>query len=284
MGITVVGLLLLVLYALRGVICIWQFISRYTLKKILIGGVVIAAILGLGIFLFLSSIVWFNILCALVTIAIFVMVVLKNGLEKVIEILKIIIYVFIFLLMISVNNTYVWYFDNQVSGGVFAGRAVLSAGLALIICLYIFIAIKLNMNPGQAMVAVYHKDSNKKLFLYFRYNDEFFVAGEEERLEACDAYYLLKIEDIMGERLERVNGESSGYVKVYGENIVLQCDGSSDIVINDVMQKVTSMLQTNEVNAEEYSRTKMYIKPRDKKVYLSVPGNKIESDKQYIDL
>ena len=134
------------------------------------------------------------------------------------------------------------------------------------------------------MVAVYHKDSNKKLFLYFRYNDEFFVAGEEERLEACDAYYLLKIEDIMGERLERVNGESSGYVKVYGENIVLQCDGSSDIVINDVMQKVTSMLQTNEVNAEEYSRTKMYIKPRDKKVYLSVTGNKIESDKQYIDL
>lgn len=133
-------------------------------------------------------------------------------------------------------------------------------------------------------IRYFNRKLEKNIYLYFRFKDEFFIAGEKERIEDCENYYLVKVDEVIGERLEKVTTQSVNYSTVYGENIVLQIESKPDVVMNEVLDKLGVILQENKVSTDEYKKTKIYIKPRDGMVYFDLPYERIAKDKQRFKL
>ena len=217
-----------------------------------------------------------------IVVVIFIAILLsKQGkVEKVIEKLKVILFIFLFLLAIVFNNIYIWDVENHLKDGSIFMKIVFSAILAMIVCLYLSFAINLNIKPGQAKVMYYDGEVNRNIYIYFKYNDDYFVAGEKENIEDCKEYYFMKIDGIIGKELKRVLLEENNYSEVCCENIILQVEGVQDIILQDVINKVIEILQKNEIGISEYRETQIYIKPKDRMVYFHLPSEKIAQSKQ----
>ena len=286
-GTVCLGIVLIIIYSIKNVIKIVKWYKHLDIvkkKKIMcaFGGSII--FFGVSIWIAMRN-PWIFLWILLIVLSIGLFLGWRRwGVETFIEGLKLAIYIFIFILELGINNVFIWRTENYTSFSSLLGMSFASAILAFLICFYLFIAIKLNINPGQAKVMYFNKNMNKDLYLYFKYNDEFFVAGEKEILEKCEAYYLVKVDEIIGKRLERVSIDSSNYSKIYGENIILQLDGEQDIILDDVMEKLLVMLQNSEVSRSEYGKTKVYIKPKEKMVYFYLPNEKIDRSEQNFSL
>lgn len=243
-----------------------------------------------GIFLLLCTVFFlFNIYLFLITIAIALIILTfcvykTDKFEKYIEILKSILLLSAFLMTLGLSNILIWKEENYTSLGSIIGMILGSVVLALVMCFYIFIISQLKVNPSQAKIMYHDKEKNKMMYLYYRYNDEFLVAGEKEFLEECTAYYLVKIEDVIGNCLETLSDISRNYSNVYCDNIILQAEGEEDVALNKVIEKLHLKLQENKVNQSEYSKTKIYIKHKEKMVYFNLPNEKIDRDKQNFSL
>ena len=277
---------LLVAYFIKGVMTIYKWIKNMTpeclkiCKKCAIFLVVNIVVLTM-MYCFMPLGKWLMSIIGLViiegVIALGYYAIKKNSVEAIIEKLTLLMYVFVVLLMYVINIFFVWNVHNidNVEVSMYIKMIVESIMLALIICLYMLLAIKLSINPGQARIMYYNKEKEKDLYIYFKYNDELLIAGEEEKVEDCDEYYLVKMEDVIGERLARVTDETGNYAKVYAENIVLELDGESNIVIKDVIDKLTEKLREKDVTRKEYSETGIYIQHKNKMVYFYLPNEKI---------
>lgn len=241
------------------VLCI-QFLHTAKFRYFFVGCIVWALVIG--------YIVWRRHTC----------------IEDVIEVLKFVSIVFIVVFLLAVNNIYIWTADNYNSVLSVLFMALGSIGLSAMICVLTSLIAKLNINQGKAKIKYFNKELDKDLYLYFRFKDEFFIAGEKDRIEDCDTYYLVKVDEVIGECLEKVTIQSANYSTVYSENIVLQIEEQPDVIMKDVFNKLGLSLRESKVSMDEYKKTKIYIKPQEGMVYFDLPCKKIAKDKQQFKL
>lgn len=277
---------LLVAHVIEGIMAIGKWIKSMTPERlkiykigaiVIVGNIVVLAIMCrfMPLGKWLMSLIWLVIIEG--GIALIYYARKQKSIERIIEKLTLLMYVFVVLLMYVISTFFVWNVHNidNVEVGMYIKMIIESIMLVLIICLYMLLAMKLSINPGQARIMYYNKEKEKDLYIYFKYNDELLIAGEEEKVEDCDEYYLVKMEDVIGERLARVTDEAGNYARVYAENIVLELDGESDIVIKDVIDKLTEKLREKDVTRKEYSETGIYIQHKNRMVYFYLPNEKI---------
>lgn len=281
------GLALLLLWCIQK---ISQFICRHKKEiqgnnKEVLGGIIKAILLVMicvCIVILKVNLIWKIILIASVCIG--VSYVGKKGFEKGKEVLKNILLVFGILLSFGLNGILVWNKDNYTSVGSILWMILASTILALVTCFFLYLIIVWNANSGKARVKYFNKILNKDIYLYSKYNDEFFLAGEKEKLEECQVYYLVKVDDVLGDRLERITSDTIKRSSIYGENIILQLNGKGDIALDGIMSKLFIKLENAGVTMDEYRKTKIYINEQKQRVYFYLPNEKIPREEQNFEL
>lgn len=281
-GILGIGAILILVWSVNSLASSIRKIKKYiTTKNLCFGVGVLATIIFGWLFLQTTKILFFFVICIVwLGVLAYIIKFKRVCIETVIDRLRSLCFVFIALTLIAINDIYVWTVDNYSTLLSIFKMVLISIILSAVLAILSFIIVKLNIYPGKAKVKYYDGKLEKDLYLYFRFNDKLFVAGEKEQIYDCEFYYFVKIDEMIGKRLDKVSAQTSNYSTVYGENIVLQVENKSDIVLSDILNKFGTIMQDNEISMDEYKKTKIYIKPGDDKVYFVLPCEKIPKDKQ----
>lgn len=221
LGISVIIIVLFVLWAIKSLVSFIKNIRKYLNKKNIFWGVSGLVTVVLCILFFCTANIWIFFTGGIVW-ALIIWYIVRRGytcIEVVVDVLKFISVVFLLVILVAVNNMYIWTVENY---NTFLSTLIMALGsiiLSAILCMLMLLFAKSNINQTKAKVKYYNKRLEKNLYLYFRFKDEFFIAGEKGRIEECESYYFVKVDEVIGERLDRVTTQSVKHLKVYSENI-----------------------------------------------------------------
>ena len=285
-GIVGISAIFILVWSINGLILFIKKMKKYfTPMHLCIGVALLATIIFGVVFLLTTKIVFFLVICIVwLGVMFYIIKFRKVCVETVIDRLRSLCFVSIVITIIAINDIYVWNVDNYATLFSILKMMLMSSILSALISILSSVIVKLNIHPGKARVKYYNSKLKKDLYLYFRFSEELFVAGEKEQIDDCELYYFVKLDEVIGERLEKISAQISNYSTVYSENIVLQAENKSDIVLSDILDKFGTILQDNEISMDEYKKTKIYIKPKDEMVYFDLSDERIAKDRQRFKL
>lgn len=285
LGFILSGVVMLVAFACWGVVVCWKWAknSNGVKKKIKIVFLSCVAVIVLVAEFVLSNkrdvaiIMFFSLIIGLL-----ICVFNKTDIEGVIGKIRKWLFISTYIFWIGVSNEAIWLRIEEKTVKEYIAASIVSSLLAVLLWLLTCLILNYHQNKGKARVMYYDSEKHNTLYLYFKYDDECLVAGEEKCFDDCKSYYLVNMEKLLGERLEKVSDRCENYNRVYSENIILQVEEEYNIA--QVMNRVAETLKGRGVDSCEYGKTKIYIKPKDKKVYFSLPSNNFHPDEQFIEM
>ena len=186
-GILAVCIIVIVLFVLWVIKCIFSFIKnikKYLNKKYIFWGVSGFVTIALCVIFLCTANIWIFLIGCIVW-AFFIWYMVRYGYtcgEVVVDVLKGISSAFLFVIVVAINNIYLWNSDNY---NTLASAFVMALGsivLSAILCMLMSLIAKFNINQGKAKIRYFNKKMEKELYLYFRFKDEFIIAGEKERI------------------------------------------------------------------------------------------------------
>lgn len=180
-----------------------------------------------------------------------------------VETFKVLAFIAVFILGISLNC----YFD--ILGSVYniwAGSVVMTL-LTMEVLVYL---VNFGNQSGISRIWYYDTETQKDIFIFFRYDSKCCICGDTARLTECNEYYLIPYKKVQSQKLMPVSKRIKNDLHINHKRVMMQT-ANGDFELEKVLDKVKEKLKDQNITQNKLDETRIYIKPSDKKAYYVAP-------------